>query len=163
MTSALHGFDRPNSVIGRPVTRPDAERLVKGQGSYVDDIQLPRMLHAAFVRSPHAHARIINIALDDALEVPGVVAAYDGKSLMQHVTPYQGVLTHLTGLRSPDQWPLALDVARWQGEPVVMILANSRAIAEDAVEQVSIEYETLDMVCDAETALDPDTLSLIHI
>ncbi len=161
MSSPLHKFDRPNSVIGRPVTRPDAERLAQGQGRFVDDIQLPRMLHAAFVRSPFAHARIVSISLDSALTVPGVVAAYDGKTLAEHITPYQGVLTHLTGLRSPDQWPLALDVARWQGEPLVMILANSRAIAEDAAELVNIEYEALDIVCDAESALDPDT-TVIH-
>ena len=128
MTEPLHLFDRPNSYIGRSVPRPDARRLLEGRGKFVDDLQLPRMLHAAFFRSPHAHARIGGIRLDDARAMPGVVAVYAGADFAAHVTPYVGVLTHLAGLRSAPQMPLAMDVARWQGEPIAMVVAQSLSL-----------------------------------
>ena len=161
MTDALSFFDRPNSYIGRTVPRPDARRLLQGRGQYIDDLQLPRMVHAAFVRSPHAHARIDSIDIAAATALPGVVAIYTGRDLAGTVTPYVGVLTHLQGLRSPPQMPLALDKACWVGEPVVMVLAQSRALAEDACELIDVSYEHLDAVCDAETALHADA-PLIH-
>ncbi|MFK4985666.1 hypothetical protein ACI4B7_27960, partial [Klebsiella pneumoniae] len=71
-TVKLHAEDRPNSYIGRSVPRPNVAKLVEGRGQYVDDIVLPRMLYAAFVRSPHAHARIGKIDARAALAVPGV-------------------------------------------------------------------------------------------
>lgn len=161
MTDVVSFFDRPNSYIGRSVPRPDAKRLLEGRGQYVDDLQLPRMVHAAFVRSDHAHARILSIDLTTAKKMPGVVAAYAGSDFVGLVSPYVGVLTHLQGLRSPPQMPLAVHTARWVGEPVVMIVADSRAAAEDACECVSIDYEPLDAACDAELALDPGS-PVIH-
>lgn len=161
MTDALSFFDRPNSYIGRSVPRPDARRLLQGRGQYVDDLQLPRMVRAAFVRSPHAHARIGAIEIDAARALPGVVAVFTSEDLSDTVTPYVGVLTHLQGLRSPPQWPLAVGKVCWVGEPVVMVLAQSRALAEDACELVDIDYEPLDAVCDAESALDAAT-PVIH-
>ena len=74
MTGPLTIFDRPNSYIGKSVPRPDARRLSEGRGVFVDDKQLPRMVHAAFLRSPYAHARITNINAEAALKVPGVFA-----------------------------------------------------------------------------------------
>lgn len=161
MTGPLTLFDKPNSYIGRSVPRPDARRLVEGRGQYVDDLQLPRMVHAAFVRSPHAHAKIGAIDTSQAADSPGVVAIYTGADFAEHVTPYVGVLTHLQGLRSPPQMPLAVDVARWQGEPLVMVVAQSRAQAEDACALVEVDFETLEPVCDAETALSADS-PVIH-
>ena len=161
MTGPLTLFDKPNSYIGRSVPRPEARRLLEGRGQYVDDLQLPRMVHAAFVRSPYAHARIDAIDVSAAKDSPGVVAVFTGADLAEHVTPYVGVLTHLQGLRSPPQMPLAVDVARWQGEPLVMVVAHSRAQAEDACAIIEIELEPLEPVCDAETALDADT-PVIH-
>ena len=78
-----------------------------------------------------------------------------GEDLAHHVKPWSGVLTHLKGLRSPDQFPLAIDTARWQGEPVVMVVAESRAIAEDACALIDVAYEPIDAACDLEAALDP--------
>lgn len=154
-------FDKPNRYIGQSVPRADARRLLEGHGRFVDDLTLPRMLHAAFVRSPYAHARIAGIDLEDARARPGVIAIYTGADLTVHVAPYVGVLSHLQGLRSPPQYPLAVDVARWQGEPLVMVVATSRALAEDAAEAVIIDLDPLPEVCDAETALEVDT-PVIH-
>ena len=105
MTGPLTIFDRPNSYIGKSVPRPDALRLVEGRGSFVDDIQLPRMVHAAFVRSPHAHAKISKIDTLEAGKLDGVVAIFAGRDFDEHVTPWVGVLSHLQGLRSPPQMP----------------------------------------------------------
>ncbi len=154
-------FERPNRYIGQPSPRADAARLLQGRGRFVDDVTLPRMVHAAFVRSPHAHAQILSIDTDDARAMPGVVAIYTGADLAAHVTPYVGVLTHMAGLRSPPQHPLAVDVARWQGEPVVMVIATSRALAEDACELVMVDYDPLPAVLDTEDALTPDA-TLVH-
>jgi len=161
MTGPLHTFDKPNSYIGRSVARPDAKRLVGGHGHYVDDLQLPRMAHAAFVRSPYAHAKIIDIDVTQAQALAGVVAVFSGDEINTHVSPWVGTLSHLKGLRSPPQMPLANNVVRWQGEPVVMIVAQSRAIAEDASELVVIDFEPLEPLCDAESAALPGA-ALIH-
>ncbi len=161
MSGPLHKFDRPNSYIGRSVVRPDAKRLVEGQGNYVDDLQLPRMVHAAFVRSPYAHAKIISIDTSNAKSVTGVVAVFVGNDINSQVKPWTATLTHLKGMRSPPQLPLADAVARWQGEPIVMVVAQSRAIAEDACELVEIEFEPLEPVCNTEIAAQRGT-PLIH-
>jgi len=116
---------------------------------------LPRMVHVAYVRSPHAHARIVDIKSKKAAAMPGVVRVVTGAEIAMVVKPYVGVLTHLAGMRSPPQYPLAVDVARWQGEPVVAVVAQSRAEAEDAVEAVDVRYEELPAALDAERALDP--------
>ena len=154
MTGPAHIFDKPNRYIGKPEPRADAVRLLQGRGSFVDDQKLPRMVHAAFVRSPHAHAKILSIDTQEARAATGVVAVYSGEDLAKHVMPYVGTLTHLVGLRSMPQHPLAVGVARWQGEPVVMIVATSRALAEDACELVYVDYAELPAAVDSETALD---------
>jgi len=157
VSGPLHEFDKPNSYIGRSVARPDAKRLVEGQGNYVDDIQLPRMIHAAFVRSPYAHAEIVSIDTSAALAVPGVVAVFTASEINSQLLPWVGTLTHLKGLRSPPQLPLADQVAHWQGEPIVMVVAQSRAIAEDACELVALDFNPLTPLCDAAEALKNDS------
>ncbi|MEM8590128.1 MAG: molybdopterin cofactor-binding domain-containing protein, partial [Pseudomonadota bacterium] len=157
----LSVFDRPNSYVGKTVPRPNAKRLVQGRGRFVDDMVLPRMLHAAFVRSPYAHATIRSVDTSAAKDVSGVVAVFDGHRMQALCEPWVGTLKHLAGLRSPPQYPLAVDAARWQGEPVAMVVATSRAVAEDACELIDVDYDELPAVADAETALDPDT-PLVH-
>ncbi|HSF64691.1 MAG TPA: xanthine dehydrogenase family protein molybdopterin-binding subunit, partial [Paracoccaceae bacterium] len=152
----LSSADRPNSYIGASVPRPNARRLLQGRGRFVDDKVLPRMVHAAFVRSPHAHARILSIDTAAARALPGVVAVYDGEDMAKVITPWVAVLTHLSGMRSPPQPALARGVTHWQGEPVVMVVAQSRALAEDAAALVEVDYDPLPAVCDMETALAPD-------
>lgn len=85
MNAPLHSIDRPNSYIGRSVSRPNAKRLLAGRGRYVTDLMLPRMLHAAFVRSPYAHARIISIDATDAKAMPGVRLIATGEIGRAHV------------------------------------------------------------------------------
>ena len=108
--------------VGRSIPRPNARRLLQGKGRFVADKTLPRMLHAVFVRSPHAHARIVGLDLSAARGMPGVVAAYSGADISAHVVPFVGVLTHMTGMLSPPQPPLAVGVTHWQGEAVAMIV-----------------------------------------
>src|SRR6187455_2388546 len=159
--SALTALDRPNSYIGRSVPRPNLTRLTEGRGQYVSDVVLPRMAHVAYVRSPHAHARIVRIATDGAKKSPGVIAVVTGPEIAKVMTPWVGVLTHLKGLKSAPQSPLALERACWQGEAVCAVVANSRAEAEDACELVEVKYEELPPVTDPEVALDRKT-PVIH-
>src|ERR1700686_2206280 len=108
--SGLTALDRPNSYIGRSVPRPNLHRLTQGRGQYVSDITLPRMAHVAFVRSPHAHAKIKGIATGAAKNSLGVIAVVSGAELANVMTPWVGVLTHLKGLKSAPQSPIAVDV-----------------------------------------------------
>src|SRR5690348_11366481 len=155
--STLSALDRPNSYIGRSVPRPNLRRLTQGRGQYVSDIVLPRMAHVAFVRSPHAHARLKSIKTDAAKKSPGVVAVVTGAELAKVMTPWVGVLTHLKGLKSAPQYPIAVDRACWAGEAVCAVVAKSRAEAEDGCELVEIGYEPLPALTDPEVAADPKT------
>ena len=157
----LSTLDRPNSYIGRSVPRPNLRRLTQGRGQYVSDVALPRMAHVAYVRSPHAHARIVKITSGAAKKAPGVIAVVTGAELAKVMTPWVGVLTHLKGLKSAPQAPLAIERACWQGEAVCAVVARTRAEAEDACELVEVSYEALPAVTDPETALDSKT-PVIH-
>lgn len=157
----LSPVDWPNSYIGRSVPRPNLQRLLEGRGLYVSDLVLPRMVHVAFLRSPHAHARILSIEMASARSMPGVVAVVAGADLTRLCTPWVGVLSHLKGLKSAPQYPLATDRTCWQGEAVAAVAAQSRAQAEDALDHIAVDYEPLPAVTDMETALDPGT-PVIH-
>src|SRR6204780_2065670 len=159
--SGLSALDRPNSYIGRSVPRPNLARLTQGRGQYVTDVVLPRMVHVAFVRSPHAHARITSIAADEAKKAPGVIAVVTGADLAQVITPWVGVLTHLKGIKSAPQHAIAVERACWQGEAVCAVVARTRAEAEDACALIGVDYDVLAAVTDAETALDAKT-PVIH-
>jgi carbon-monoxide dehydrogenase large subunit len=159
--AGLTFLDRPNSYIGRAVPRPNLERLTQGRGQYVSDMVLPRMGHVAFVRSPYAHARIVDIDSTAAKAGAGVMAIVTGAELATICTPWVGVLTHLKGLKSAPQHPIAIEKACWQGEAVAAVVARTRAEAEDAAERVKVDYEELPVVTDMETALDPQT-PVIH-
>ncbi|MGH6790256.1 MAG: xanthine dehydrogenase family protein molybdopterin-binding subunit, partial [Pseudolabrys sp.] len=153
----LSALDRPNSYIGRSVPRPNIKRLTQGRGQYVSDVMLPRMGHAAFVRSPHAHARIAKIETAKAKKSPGVIAVVTGAELAKVITPWVGVLTHLKGLKSAPQSAIAVERACWQGEAVCAVVARTRAEAEDACELVEVSYEELPALTDPEVALDAKT------
>jgi carbon-monoxide dehydrogenase large subunit len=159
--SGLTALDRPNSYIGRSVPRPNLHRLTAGRGQYVSDVVLPRMVHVAFVRSSHAHARIKQIDTGAAKKAPGVVAVVTGAELATVITPWVGVLTHLKGIKSAPQHAIAVERACWQGEAVCAVVARTRAQAEDACARVNVDYEVLCAVTDAETALDAAT-PVIH-
>jgi len=153
----LSVLDRPNSYIGKVVPRPNLDRLMQGRGLYVSDVTLPRMVHVVFLRSPHAHAAIAAIDAAEARRMPGVIAVVTGEQLAKIITPWVGVLSHLKGLKSAPQHAIAIDRVCWQGEAVAAIVAESRALAEDAAEQVRVEYLELEAVTNMRTALDPAT------
>lgn len=143
--------------IGQPVARTNARRLLEGRGQYLDDIQLPRMAHVVYWRCPVAHARIIAVNRDYARLMPGVVAIVDGHEMAALCKPWVATLSHLAGMKSAPQYPLALDRACWQGEPVVAVVAQTRAEAEDALQYLQVEWEALPALTDMETALAADT------
>ena len=159
--SGLSALDRPNSYIGRSVPRPNLARLTQGRGQYVSDVALPRMVHVAYLRSPHAHARIKSIGAEAARQAAGVVAVVTGAELTKVITPWVGVLTHLKGIKSAPQHAIAVERACWQGEAVCAVVARTRAEAEDACALIDVDYEVLGAVTDPETALDPAT-PVIH-
>jgi len=161
MSGPLSPVDRPNSYIGKSVPRPNAKRLLAGRGRFTDDIQLPRMLHAAFARSPYAHARIVSIDASAARAMPGVRMIATGRDLAELCSPWVGTLQHFKGMKSPPQYPLALETAVWAGQPIVAVLADTRAQAEDAAEAIAIVFEELDVVVDIDRARVPNS-PLIH-
>ncbi len=150
-------LDRPNSYIGRSVPRPNARRLLEGRGTYVDDVPAARLAHVAFLRSPHAHARLLSIGTDAARAMPGVIAVVTGPELAQVCTPWVGVLGHFKGLRSAPQHALAPERVTWVGEPFCAVVARSRAEAEDALAAIEVAFEPLPAVVEMETALEPGT------
>ena len=163
MTKAegLTSLDKPNSYIGRSLPRPNARRLTEGRGQYVDDIKLPRLVHVAFLRSPYAHARIKSLNTGIAAKAPGVVRIVTGREMKDVCTPWVGVLSHLKGMKSAPQYPLALERACWQGEAVCAVVAQTRAQAEDALPLIGVEWEELTPVTDAAAAAAPGAL-VIH-
>src|SRR5207302_2514870 len=151
----LSMLDRPNSYIGKTMPRPNLDRLMQGRGLYVSDMELPRMAHVVFVRSPHAHAEIAGIDTGVAKQLPGVIDIVTGRELAAVITPWVGVLSHLKGLKSAPQSAIAIDRVCWQGEAVAAVVATSRAAAEEAAEHVTVEYRKLKAVTDMRNALNP--------
>jgi carbon-monoxide dehydrogenase large subunit len=157
----LSRADLPNSYIGRSVPRPNLPKLVQGRATYTDDVTLPRMVHVAFLRSPHAHARIANVDAMRALAVPGVVRVFAGADLARVCDPWVATLDHLKGMKSAPEYPLPLERATWQGEAVVAVVADTRAAAEDGVAALEVAFEPLPAQIDMETALSPGAV-VIH-
>lgn len=140
--------------LGAEVLRKEDPRYLTGRGRYVADIKLPGMLHAAFVRSPYAHARITAVDTSAALAAPGVHAVVTGADIAGTIKPITGEARY-PNFNSPD-WPiLVADVVRYQGESVAVVVADSRYLAEDAAELVEVEYEPLPAVVDGLEALEP--------
>lgn len=149
------GADGAFRLLGRPAPRTEAARLVAGGGAYTDDLDHPRQLHAAFLRSPHAHARIAALDAGAARAMPGVRAVLTWDDLSGVVQPMETRHGAFPGLVSPLQYALANGRVAYQGEPVALVLAASRAEAEDALEAIEVEYRPLPAAASAEAALDP--------
>jgi carbon-monoxide dehydrogenase large subunit len=146
-------------VIGAPVRRVEDARLLTGQGQYVADLERPRMVHAAFLRSPHAHARILDVDRRALAGAAGVVCL-DGADLAARVRPLCAP-SRMKGYR-PTEFPaLARDVVRHVGEAVAVVVAPSRYAAEDALEAIAVDYAPLPVVADPEAAL-ADGAPLVH-
>jgi aerobic carbon-monoxide dehydrogenase large subunit len=144
---------------GASIKRSEDPRILTGAGRYVDDIKLPGMLHAAFVRSPMAHARVLSVDASAARELPGVIAAYTGAELEAMTVPGPDALMALMGWAgpTPEFTLLATDKVRFAGDPVAVVIAESRYLAEDGCELVAVEYDDLPPVMNASFALDPSS------
>ncbi len=156
--------------VGRSLMRREDQRLLTGQGQFIADLVLPRMLHAVLVRSPVAHARIRSVDLSHATAAPGVTCALDGADLLQLLptvpegqislpAKWTSVIQHR--FLNPQQPLLAHDKVRHVGEAIAIIVAETRAQAEDAAELVSWDLEELPAVVDSEAALRPDS-AIVH-
>jgi carbon-monoxide dehydrogenase large subunit len=142
---------------GTSVKRAEDPRILTGSGRYVDDIKLPGMLHAAFVRSPLAHGRVLAVDASAARALPGVIAVLTGADLDTMTVRGPDALLAFIGLgaTAPDYSLLATDKVRFVGDPVAVVVAESRYLAEDGCELVEVDYEDLPVVASAATALDP--------
>lgn len=144
--------------IGKDIARPEDGRLLRGHGGYVDDLVLPGMLHVAVLTSPHAHARIRAIDISRAQALPGVAAVVTGAHAAELCNSMPDFGPDPTG----QEWRcLAKDKARYQGEGIAAVAAETRALAEDALALIDVEYEILDVVRDAEHAIS-DGAPLVH-
>lgn len=142
--------------FGERVPRNEDPRLLSGRGTYIDDIQRPAMLHAAFYRSPHGHARIMRVDTAAAKTHPGVVAVFVTDDLPPSIRgPLPKLIPHPTLIHHKTQVALARDYVHHVGEPVVMIVAQNRYVAEDAVDLIEVEFEPLPAVIDLEDAARP--------
>ncbi|MBT5667210.1 MAG: xanthine dehydrogenase family protein molybdopterin-binding subunit, partial [Rhodospirillaceae bacterium] len=134
--------------IGQTPRRREDTRFLTGSGRYLDDLGFEGVVHAAIVRSPHGHARIDAIDVSDAVAAPGVLAVLTGADQaaagIQPIPPYERANPH-TGeaFAYPDQHPLAVDTVRYGGQPVALVVAQSREEARDAAELVSVDYISL--------------------
>ncbi|WP_322867263.1 xanthine dehydrogenase family protein molybdopterin-binding subunit [Aquicoccus sp. G2-2] len=142
--------------IGQSHRRKNALRHLAGRGRFVGDLVLPRMLHAAFVRSPMAKGRITARNLQEAKSAPGVVQIYTAETLNKICAPWTGSLEHFEQMKTTPQNMLADGQVLWAGHPVVMILAQSRAEAEDACELVMLDIDEDQAVVDGDDALLED-------
>jgi carbon-monoxide dehydrogenase large subunit len=141
--------------IGMPHPRKEDARLLTGRGRYIDDIVVPQALHACFVRSPHAHARITGMDTAQALAMPGVVAVYTGRDLAQWTARHR-MAPPIDGLRAMEMDTLPIDKVRFQGDPVACVIAANRYLAEDAAEAVEVSWEVLPAVTSMTQALQAD-------
>ena len=143
--------------FGAPVKRNEDRKLLTGQALFIDDVELPGMLHAAFLRSQVAHARIRSVDVSRALKRPGVVAAYTAHDLGAYWQPGPLLVPPppIPGIvfNQRSQVPLAKDWIRHVGEPIVVVVAESRYIAEDALDDIEVDLEVLPAVVDIEKAL----------
>ncbi|HZQ57899.1 MAG TPA: xanthine dehydrogenase family protein molybdopterin-binding subunit [Acidimicrobiales bacterium] len=139
-------------LIGAKVPRVEDRRILTGRGRYVDDVRLPHMLHATFLRSPLAHARITSIDASAARSAPGVVGVYTGED----IKGMSAVITvpMAAGCKVGEFYALATDKVRFVGDPVAIVVAETRHQAEDAAELIDVEYDALPAVATYEAALD---------
>ena len=154
-TSALDGARYIGAAIPRAATR----RLVAGRGQYTDDISLKGELHAAFLRSPRPHATFAIVDTGEARSADGVVAVLVADDIDKMCKTWQCVLTNAPNLFSPPQRPLARERVVFQGEPIAMVVAATRAQAEDALERIEVQYEDLPAVTSLEHAMSGNSLT----
>ena len=136
--------------VGRSLLRLEDEALLRGEGSFIDDLDpVPNARHAAVLRSPFAHARITRLEPSAAAELPGVVGVLTGTDVVELSRPFSA------GIDSPiPHYAAAHEIARYVGEPVAVVVGRDRYLAEDALELIEVEYEPLEPVLDAEALVE---------
>lgn len=148
-------------LFGAKIKRREDPRLITGKATYTDDVKLSGMVHAVFVRSPHAHARIRRVDVSAARQGPGVVAVFTGADLAGKVGPVPCAwLIPNADLKTPSHPAMAVDRVRYVGDAVAVVVAEDRYSAEDAAALVEVDYETLPVRTDAEQATQPDAPQL---
>ncbi|MCJ2531509.1 MAG: molybdopterin-dependent oxidoreductase, partial [Candidatus Thermoplasmatota archaeon] len=140
--------------VGMPVQRKEDARFITGTGTYVADLALPGMLHAVFLRSPYAHAKIKGVDVTAAKKLPGVVEVFTGEDLKDDIgsTPTAWVIPD-SDLKTPPYHAVATERVRYQGEAVAVVVAEDPAIGADAIELIDVDYEPLPVVVNQEEAL----------
>ena len=143
-------------IFGSGIRRREDPRLITGAATYTDDVQLPGMVHAAMLRSPHAHAKINGIDTSAAAEAPGVLAVYTGADTDGVLNPIPCAwLPPDCDIKAVDHPAIAKDVVRYQGDAVAVVVAENRYQAEDALELIKVDYEILPVVVNPEAAMQP--------
>ena len=156
MTTATEQLPKTQAsqrYFGRAMKRVEDPRLIKGIATYVDDLKLPGILHAEFVRSPHAHAKIKSIKTDEAKKLPGVVGVFTGADINVKVGAIP-CASPLPGGKTPEHTALAGARAYFVGHPVAVVVAETRTIARDALDLIDVDYDPLPAVVDPEKALE---------
>ena len=145
------------SLLGQRIKRVEDEPLLRGRGRFVDDIRLPQLLHAAFFRSPHAHARLKRVDVTAARALAGVRAVFSYDDLRPHLTCDRIPLAlPSAAIRfQVDPYPLARDELTYVGEPIALVMAENRAVAEDALRLIEIDADALPVVTDPVAGLAP--------
>jgi len=153
-------------VFHKPILRNEDPQILAGKAQYLDDIELPGMVYAAFKRSDYAHARITNIDVSEARALPGVIGVYTAEDFGDLVKPGPLQVPPPTAIKGATYsvrtlMPIAKDKVRYSGEPFAVVIAESRYIAEDALDYIYADFEPLDAVVDLEKALEPGSI-LVH-
>ena len=146
------------TYIGKPVTRLEDRRLLTGAGSYIDDVKLPGISTMAILRSPYAHARIRSIDLESARAMEGVIDAFCAADLDAQLPVIPLRLAPFDGFERFLQRPIAVDKVRYVGEPVAVVIAEDRYVAEDALELIEVEFDQLPTITTIEQATAGNTL-----
>jgi len=155
-------MDKAAKYVGHRTRSKEGPRHVSGLGNFADDFSLPGMLHAVILRSPYAHARIISVDTQAALEAPGVVAVITPEELKQRTNAFKPG-RYAAGLRKPiPEYATAIDKVRYVGEPVTALAARDRGAAEDALELISVDYEPLPVVADTADAMRSNSALLFE-
>src|SRR5258707_989223 len=156
MTGNRNG-DFVSQALGLPLVRKEDPALLSGRGRYADDLPVPTgTLHAHVIRSPHAHAKILRIDAAAALALPGVATVITGEDVQKLSDPF------LIALKAPvHQWSLAVERVRYVGEPVALVVAESRYLAEDAADLVRVDSDPLEAIIDPQAARDKSA-PLLH-
>jgi len=149
------------SQVGKPYPRREDKRFLTGNGKYIDDIKVANCWHAAFIRSPHAHAKILSVNTSSALQINGVIGIYTGKDLAELTTSLR-IAPPIDGLKPIEMTTLPIDKVLFQGDLVACVIAKNRYIAEDAIDLVEVEYSALNPVTNIMHAQQQDAPLIIE-